>query len=65
MTDKYKNKPATVIRSIDDLSKLQNGTKVKLDCGHHCTIGHNLSNTLIISSLGGGRIETCCHNCGY
>jgi hypothetical protein len=65
MTEKYKNKPASVIRSIDDLSKLQNGTKVKLDCGHHCTIGHNLANTLIIYSLGGGRIETCCHNCGY
>ena len=65
MTDKYKNKPATAIKSIEDFSKLQNGTKVKLDCGHHCTIGHNLANTLIISSLGGGRIETYCHSCGY
>ena len=65
MTDKYKNKPETAIRSIDDLSKLQNGSKIKLDCGHYCTVGHNLANTLIIYSLGSGRIETKCHNCGY
>lgn len=49
----------------EKLSNLLTGMKVKLDCGHHCTIGHNLANTLIIYSLGGGRIETKCHNCGY
>lgn len=41
----------------------QNGCRIHLDCGHFCTIGHNLANTLIINSLGGGRIETWCHNC--
>lgn len=49
----------------DDLSRILAGLKVKLDCGHHCTIGHNLANTLIIYSLGSGKIETKCHNCGY
>jgi hypothetical protein len=49
----------------EKLANLLIGMKVKLDCGHHCTIGHNLANTLIIYSLGGGRIETKCHNCGY
>ena len=65
MIDKYKNKPLTVIKSIADLSKLTLGVKLKLDCGHYCTVGHNLANTLIISSLGGGRIETSCHECAY
>jgi hypothetical protein len=46
-----------------DLSRLVRGIKVRLDCGHSCTIGHNLANTLIIVSLGSGKIETYCHNC--
>jgi hypothetical protein len=54
-----------VIHTSEELAILIAGMKLKLDCGHHCTIGHNLSNTLIIISLGGGRIETKCHNCGY
>jgi len=47
------------------LAAILSGIKVKLDCGHHCTIGHNLANTLIIYSLGSGRLHTKCHNCGY
>jgi len=62
---KTKNKPAPVFQTTEDLARLLTGVKLKLDCGHYCTIGHNLANTLIIYSLGSGRIETCCHNCGY
>jgi hypothetical protein len=39
--------------------------RLLLDCGHFCTIGHNFANTVIVYSLGGGRISTSCHNCGY
>ncbi len=46
-----------------DLQFLLSGERVRLDCGHVCTIGHNFANTLIIVSLGGGRIETFCHDC--
>jgi hypothetical protein len=55
---------SNIIRTTEDLARLLAGIKLKLDCGHYCTIGHNLSNTLIIYSLGGGRIETKCHSCG-
>ena len=47
----------------EDLQCLISGIRLRLDCGHHCTVGHNLTNTLIIDSLGGGRLETCCHSC--
>jgi hypothetical protein len=47
----------------DDIKEVLRGLKIKLDCRHHCTIGHQLANTLIIVSLGGGEIETYCHNC--
>ena len=60
-----KNKSPPEIQTTEYLAKLLAGIKLKLDCGHHCTIGHNLSNTLIIYSHGGGRIETKCQNCGY
>jgi len=46
-----------------DLAFLLAGTRIRLDCGHFCTVGHNLANTLIIISIGGGTIVTCCHNC--
>ena len=29
------------------------------------TIGHNFTNAVIIISLGGSKIKTWCHNCGY
>ena len=58
-------KPPPVILTTEDLARLISGIKVKLDCGHHCTIGHQFANTLIIHSLGGGKIETKCHDCGY
>ena len=47
------------------LQALLVGTKIKLDCGHYSTIGHSFANTIIIVSVGGGKIETYCHNCGY
>ena len=46
-----------------DLASLISGYRVRLDCGHFCTVGHNLANTLVIVSIGGGRIQTYCHNC--
>ena len=48
-----------------DLQVLLSGLKIRLDCGHQATIGHNFSNTVIILSEGGGKIKTLCHNCGY
>ncbi|MBI5847185.1 MAG: hypothetical protein HZB31_04425 [Nitrospirae bacterium] len=46
-----------------DLALLLSGNRIRLDCGHFCTVGHNLANTLIIVSIGGGRIQTYCHSC--
>lgn len=46
-----------------DLQFILSGYRIRLDCGHYCTVGHNLANTLIIVSLGGGRVETWCHSC--
>ena len=51
--------------TTQDLIFLLVGNKIQLDCGHTATPGHNLSNTIIIYSEGGGRIKTCCHECGY
>ena len=48
--------------TTEDLKFLLSGEKILLDCGHHATIGHNFSNTVIIYSEGGGRIKTVCHN---
>ena len=48
-----------------DLQTLLVGAKIKLDCGHSATPGHNFSNTIIIVSEGGGRIKTLCSDCGY
>jgi hypothetical protein len=53
------------VLTTKDLEILLSGQKVVLDCGHKATIGHNLANTVIIVSVGGGRIKTLCHNCGY
>lgn len=49
----------------EEFQLIVSGLKIKLDCGHLATIGHNLANTVIIESDGGGRITTSCHNCGY
>ena len=48
--------------TTEDLRVLLAGEKIKLDCGHCATIGHNFSNTVIIYSEGGGKIKTKCHN---
>jgi hypothetical protein len=53
------------IITTKDLESLLKGTTILLDCGHRATIGHNFSNTVIIESIGGGKIRTECHNCGY
>jgi len=46
-----------------DLAFLLVGNRIKLDCGHYATPGHNLANTLVIYSEGGGKIKTMCHEC--
>ena len=51
--------------STEDLQTLLVGAKIRLDCGHYSTVGHSFANTIIIVSVGGGKIETYCHNCGY
>ncbi len=51
--------------TTEDLKTLLVGTRIALDCGHKATVGHNLANTIIIVSLGGGRIATSCAECGY
>jgi hypothetical protein len=51
--------------TTDELKFLLSGRKILLDCGHVATIGHNFANTVIIVSLGGGKIKTMCHECGY
>jgi hypothetical protein len=51
--------------TTEDLMAFLADTKVQLDCGHQATPGHNFANTIIIVSLGGGRIETSCSECGY
>lgn len=51
--------------STEDLKILLANTCIKLDCGHQATPGQNFTNTIIILSLGGGKIETSCAQCGY
>jgi hypothetical protein len=51
--------------TTQDLQILLVDTRIKLDCGHQATPGHNFANTIIIVSLGGGKIETRCSECGY
>lgn len=41
------------------------GQTMLLDCGHRVTLGHNLANTMIVHSEGGGKLSTECHECGY
>lgn len=41
------------------------GKRMRLDCGHRVTLGHNLANTMIVRSEGGGKLSTECHECGY
>lgn len=45
-----------------DLQRLISGKRFRLSCGHRCTVGHNLANTMIICSQGGGRLHTYCHS---
>ncbi|MGA2940074.1 MAG: hypothetical protein ABSF52_23685 [Syntrophobacteraceae bacterium] len=44
--------------TTEDLKALLVGMKIILDCGHQATPGHNLANTIIITSNGGGKITT-------
>lgn len=41
------------------------GRPLRLDCGHRVTLGHNLANTMLVRSEGGGKLSTECHECGY
>jgi hypothetical protein len=51
--------------TTEELQLFLSGIKSRLDCGQYATIGHSFANTIIIVSVGGGKIETYCHNCGY
>ena len=62
--EKLRPQMETVL-TTSDLQFLLSGHKLQLDCGHQATIGHNFANTVIITSNGGGKIKTSCHECGY
>ncbi len=49
--------------TTQDLKLFLCGNRIKLDCGHTATPGHNFSNSIIIYSIGGGKIQTFCHQC--
>ena len=51
--------------TTEDLKTLLTDTRIRLDCGHQATPGHNFANTIIIVSMGGGKIATSCGECGY
>lgn len=51
--------------SPEEFQSIITGLKIRLNCGHYATIGHQFSNTFIIYSYGGGEIKTKCHDCGY
>jgi hypothetical protein len=57
-----KKKPPPVEISSRELEKLLVGLRIRLDCGHRCTVGHNFSNTLFIYSEGRGRLRRCVMN---
>lgn len=45
------------------LSKILNGRKFKLDCGHHVTFGYHLGNNVAIYN--GKKFKIICSQCGY
>jgi hypothetical protein len=51
--------------TTEDLKEVLVGNRIRLDCGHRATPGHNFSNTIIIVSQGGVKLETFCSDCGY
>jgi hypothetical protein len=58
-----KMKPPPVERTIKELEEILLGLRIRLDCGHRCTVGHNFSNTLVVYSEEEGKIKTMCHDC--
>jgi hypothetical protein len=58
-----KKKPPPVEITTKELEEILVGLRIRLDCGHRCTVGHNFSNTLVVYSEGGGKIKTMCHDC--
>jgi len=61
--ESVKTRQNAIYEDTEVFKKSIKGLKIKLDCGHYCTIGHNFANTLIIISGGKGIIKTYCHNC--
>ena len=52
-------------KDTDDLReviKALKGMKFKLDCGHHVTFGHRLSNDITIRN---SSLKVVCSLCGY
>lgn len=51
---------------IREIFKSLKGRKFRLDCGHHVTLGHNLSNNIVIRHDGGiDKIRIECTLCSY
>ncbi len=63
----FKEDEGKEILTTEDLQVLLVGNRFKLDCNHYATPGHNFANTIVIISLGGGKIKTQCSECyqGY
>ena len=52
-------------RETEELRKILTqlkGMKFRLDCGHHTTFGHSLSNDITIRNYSG---KIVCSQCGY
>ena len=51
---------------LREIFKKLKGRKFRLDCGHHATFGHNLSNNIVIYHDGGiNKIRIECTLCSY
>jgi hypothetical protein len=47
----------------DILSRMLEGRKFRLDCGHYVTFGHNLGNDVVIQN--GKKVKIICTLCSY
>ena len=59
--EKEKYHEPELLREI--LKRTLFGLKVKLDCGHFCTIGHHLGNDITI--INGKEPKIICSLCGH
>jgi len=59
--EKEKYHGPEILRDI--LKRTLMGLKVKLDCGHHCTLGSHLGNDITI--INGKEFKIICSRCGH